>query len=71
MENYNINKISKLVTRLESEVGIMTEKDISNMKFEDLEKLNSYTVDDIKTLIILRKIIAENKNSLFLFFKQK
>ena len=37
------------------------------MTFEYLEKLDNFTITDIKTLISLRKAIKLNKKALFLF----
>lgn len=66
MAKYNINQISKMVDKLAG-AGINTEKAILNMTFEDLEKLDNFTITDIKTLISLRKAIKLNKKALFLF----
>lgn len=66
MAKYNINQISKIIDKLAS-AGINTEKAILNMTFEDLDKLDTFTITDIKTLISLRKAIRTNKKALFLF----
>ena len=68
MAKYNINQIQKMVDRLEA-IGIKSEKAVLDMQFEILEDIPNYTLADVKTILILRKIAKTNKNSLHLFFK--
>lgn len=70
MAKYNLNQIQKMIDRL-AEIGIKTEKAILEMKFEDLEKFPSYTLTDIKTLIIIRKIATENRKALLIFLRDE
>ena len=68
MAKYNINQIQKMIDRLEA-IGIKSEKAILDMQFEILDDIANYTLADVKTIMILRKIAKTNKNSLHLFFK--
>lgn len=68
MAKYNINQIQKMVDRLEA-IGIKSEKAVLDMPFEILEDIPNYTLADVKTILILRKIAKTNKNALHLFFK--
>lgn len=68
MAKYNINQIQKMIDRLEA-IGIKSEKAVLDMQFEILEDIPNYTLADVKTILILRKIAKTNKNSLHLFFK--
>ena len=68
MAKYNINQIQKMIDRLEA-IGIKSEKAILDMQFEILDDIPNYTLADVKTIMILRKIAKTNKNSLHLFFK--
>ena len=47
MAKYNIAQIQKMIERL-AEIGINTEKAILNMQFEDLEKMQNYTITEIE-----------------------
>ena len=63
MAKYNINQIQKMVDRLEA-IGIKSEKAVLDMPFEILEDIPNYTLADVKTILILRKIAKTNKNAL-------
>ena len=71
MADYTSNEKNKLVQKLR-DIGIITEKDILNLKVSELKKINEseniadLTVKDIKIIWIMQEAI-ENKGLLAFF----
>ena len=63
--NYNINNICKLLDKI-FKVGFITEKDILNIKLEDLNKISDVSAIDIQILIDLKKAIKSKRIIAFL-----
>lgn len=66
MPEYNISQIQRMIDKL-MKLGIKTEKAILEMPIEIVEQIGNYTINDVKTIIAIRKIAKENKGSLYLF----